>query len=108
MSRKARQKPYWEMTTQELAEATKEFDEEFVIDKCKPLSPEMRERWERAKRKVGRPKQGRGVQVVSVSVEKDLLARSDALARKMGVSRAALISRGLEAVLAKQRQAVNA
>jgi len=108
MRKKLARKPYWEMTTRELSEATKEFDEEFVVDKCKPLSPEMRERWERAKRKVGRPKQGRGVRVISVSVERDLLARSDALARKMGLSRAALISRGLKAVLAAQGQAVNA
>jgi hypothetical protein len=89
------------MTTRELAEATKEFDEEFVIDKCKPLSRKMRERWEHAKRKVGRPRQGRGVRVISVSVERGLLARSDALAKKMGVSRAALISRGLKAVLSE-------
>jgi len=107
MRQKTRQKPYWEMTTRELAEATKEFDEELVIDKCKPLSPEMRERWEHAKRKVGRPKQGRGARVISVSVERDLLARSDALARRIGISRAALISRGLKAVLAAQGQAVN-
>jgi cell envelope opacity-associated protein A len=104
MNQKIKQKPYWEMNTQELAEATKEFDEEFVIDKCKPLSPEMRARWERAKRKVGRPKQGRGAQVISVSVEKELLARSDALAREIGITRAALIARGLKAVLAAQGQ----
>lgn len=42
------------MTTRELAEATKEFDKPFVADTFAPLSPEMRERWERAKRKVGR------------------------------------------------------
>ncbi|HEY3323716.1 MAG TPA: hypothetical protein VGP72_24900 [Planctomycetota bacterium] len=97
-----KKKPYWEMTTAELAEATKEFDEEFVIDKCRPLSPEMRKRWEKAKRKVGRPREGRGVKVISVSVEKELLARSDALAKKIGITRAAMISRGLKAVLAIQ------
>ena len=107
MRSKPAQKPYWEMTTRELAEATKEFDKPFAADTFKPLSPEMRERWERAKRKVGRPKEGRGVRVISVSVEKTLLAQSDALARRIGVSRAALISRGLKAVLAAQGQAVN-
>jgi hypothetical protein len=96
------------MAAEELTEATKEFDEPFVAKTFKRLSPEMRERWERAKRKVGRPKQGRGVRVISVSVERGLLVRSDALAKKMGVSRAALISRGLKAVLAVQGQAVNA
>ena len=107
MKNKPVQKPYWEMTTAELSEATKEFDKPFVADTFKPLSPEMRARWERAKRKVGRPKQGRGVRIISVSVERGLLARSDALARKMGVSRAALISRGLKAVLASRGQAAS-
>ncbi|MCY3023036.1 MAG: hypothetical protein NTW87_29010 [Planctomycetota bacterium] len=54
MRKKRAHKPYWEMTTRELAEATKEFDKPFVADTFAPLSPEMRERWERAKRKVGR------------------------------------------------------
>jgi hypothetical protein len=35
MSRKKAAKPYWEMTTEELREATKEFDEEFVADKAR-------------------------------------------------------------------------
>ena len=98
---KSKKKPYWEMTTRELSEATKEFDKPFAAEKFRPLSPEMRERWERARRKAGRPKQGRGAQVISVSVEKDLLARSDALARKMGITRAALIARGLQVILSR-------
>jgi hypothetical protein len=102
MKPKSPNKPYWEMNTRELAEATKEFDKPFVAETFGPLSPEMRARWERAKRKAGRPRQGRGAQVISVSVEKELLARCDALARKMGLSRAALIARGLKAVLAVQ------
>jgi hypothetical protein len=90
------------MNTQELAEATAEFDEEFVIDKCTPLTPKMRAQWEAAKRKPARPKDGQAEQVVAVSLEKNLVARSDALARKMGISRADLITRGLKAVLAAQ------
>jgi metal-responsive CopG/Arc/MetJ family transcriptional regulator len=39
------------------------------------------------------------VKVVSVSVERKLLARSDALARNLGISRASLIELGLRAVL---------
>jgi hypothetical protein len=34
-----------------------------------------------------------------VSVERTLLARSDALARDLGITRAALVERGLRAVL---------
>jgi hypothetical protein len=74
--------------------------------KGKPLSPGMRARWREAKRKPGRPKQGRGAQVISVSIERDLLTRSDTLAKRMGLSRAALIARGLKAVLAAAGQSL--
>ncbi len=102
MTRKYAKRPYWEMNTEELAEATAEFDEEFVIDKFGLPSPEMQARWEQAKRKPGRPRNGRAMQVISVSLAKDLLARSDALAKKMGITRARLIARGLKAVLAAE------
>jgi len=91
---------FTEMNLEELREATAEFDEELAPDRFGPLTPEMARRWERAKRKPGRPMVGKGAKVISVSVEKDLLARSDALARKLKVRRAALIARGLRAVLA--------
>jgi hypothetical protein len=79
-----------------------EFDRELVADTFAPPPPAQRERWERAQRKPGRPRKGRGAQVVSVTVERDLLERSDALASKMGLSRAALVSRGLRAMLAAE------
>ena len=41
MKNKKPAKPYWEMTTAELSEATKQFDEEFVGDKARPMTPEM-------------------------------------------------------------------
>lgn len=94
-------KPYWEMTTDELAEATKQFDEEFVIDQSRPLTPAEHVKWERLKRATpGRPKVGEGVQVVSVSIEKQLLRSADRLAKRRKVSRASLIAEGLRALLA--------
>jgi hypothetical protein len=90
---------YERMTPGELREATKAFDEEMVVDKSRPLTAGERKAWETARRKPGRPRRGAGVKVISVSVERGLLARSDALARELGVSRAALIERGLRAVL---------
>ena len=99
MKRKTKQKTYWELTTEELAEATREFDREFIADTLKPMTPEMRARWEQLKRNPGRPKNGNGAQVISVSVERSLLAESDALARKMKLTRAALIARGLRTML---------
>lgn len=59
------------------------------------------------RRKPGRPRQGKGVRVISVSVERQLLTEADALAARLGITRAALISRGLKAVL-ESRQARSA
>jgi len=41
------------------------------------------------------------IEETSVSVERGLLTRSDALARSLGISRAALIERGLKHLLAE-------
>ncbi len=54
MNRKKNEKPYWEMTTEELREATKQFDEEFVFERSKPLTPEMKVLWEHVKAKIPR------------------------------------------------------
>src|SRR5262249_18197388 len=105
MSRKRPAKPYWEMTTEELREATKEFDEEFVADRAKPLTPEMRARWERARAKPPRAEDGKGEQTIAVRLEKALLDRCTALAKKKRISRDALIARGLRALLAAEGEA---
>lgn len=81
---------------------TSEFDQEFVVDSFKAPPPADKARWQRAKRKRGRPKEGKGAKVISVSVEKGLLARADRVAKKMGISRARLIARALRAVLAAE------
>ena len=88
-----------QMNAKELGQATKEFEREFVADSFGPPGPMARDQWRRAKRKRGRPRQGRGAKVISVSLERGLLSRCDALAKRLGVSRAALISRGLHEVL---------
>ena len=93
-------KPYWEMNKEELAAATAEYDTDFDDSQFKPLTPAQRAKWERLQRKPGRPKIGNGVKVISLSVEQSLLARADRLAKKLKISRAQLVRRGLEAVLA--------
>ena len=100
MKRKNKSKPFSEMNAQELAEATAKYDKEFIEDSFGPMPPEEREWFEQA-RKRGRPRRGHGAKVISVSVEKGLLARSDALAKKRKISRSALIEVGLWTVLAK-------
>ncbi len=87
----------------ELDKLVEDLDEEFVADKFRPLTPAERRLWERAKRrKPGRPVEGRGAQVISVSIERGLLEQSDRLAKKKRISRAKLIARGLRAVLAAE------
>ncbi len=94
-----KKKPYWEMTTDELADATKQFDEPFVADQSRPLTPAEREQWNRTKRKRGRPRVGQGFKRVSVSLEQGLLRRVTALARKRHISRSKLLAMVLEEAL---------
>ncbi len=102
MTPKRNAKPYWEMTAKELAEATKEFDVEFVADQAKRLTPAMRARWARAKAKRREGKNGAHDQVIAVRVEKQLLERCTDLARRKRIPRDLLISWGLRAVLAAE------
>ena len=90
---------YAALELRELQETTKELDREMIVAESRPLSASERAAWEKARRKPGRPRRGAGVRVVSVSIERGLLARADVLARALGVSRASLIERGLKAVL---------
>ena len=88
------QKTYWEMNTAELREATKEFDEEFVILKSKPLSPEMRARWEKARRK--KPSKPQPAAGLSVTIRSDLLSWLTAQAKKRKLSRSRFVAELLE------------
>ena len=88
---------------EELERLTADLDEEFVADKARPLSPEQRRWWQAVKRKLGRPKRGAGAKVISLSVERGLLAKSDRLAKKLHITRAALVDQALRAMLKAQR-----
>src|SRR5690349_15066859 len=96
-----KRKPYWEITAGELAKATQQFDEPFVIDQSRPLTPAEREQWSQAKRRRGRPRVGQGVKRISVSLEKGLLKRITALAKKLRVSRSKLVAQVLEEALVR-------
>ena len=95
---KPKHKPYAQMTTEELAAATADLDREHVGTPGRPLNRREREEHRRA-RKMGRPKIGQGVKVISLSVEQGLLKRADALAKRRKISRAELVSQALRAVL---------
>ena len=102
VTRKTRSKPVTQMTAQELADATAEFGEEFVIESFSRPTPAQRARLQQARKKPGRPKVGKGVRVISVSIEQGLLEETDRLAKRLKVRRTKLISRGLRAVLDRE------
>lgn len=77
-----------------------EFDRELVIESFGKPSAAAQANWERALAKPGRPRRGSGATVISVSVERQLLARADLTAKSLGISRSELIARGLRAALA--------
>ena len=90
------------MTLRQLRIATEEFDRELVADEFRSPTAQERAVIEKARRRPGRPRRGAGVKVISVSVERRLLAQSDALAENLGITRASLVERGLRAVLAAE------
>ena len=95
-------KRYQKMNLRQLQDATKEFDEPFVIDRSRPLTPEERQRWRRVRRKRGRPKTGEGYRRISVSIEGGLLKKVTTLAKKRRVSRSQLFAQVLAEALAQE------
>ena len=77
-----------------------EFDREMVIESFSEPPAAERAKWQQAVGKRGRPRQGSGAKVISVSVEQSLLQRADLIARRLGITRSELIARGLRAALA--------
>jgi hypothetical protein len=90
---------YGRMDAAELDEEVAKFDQELIADTARPLSAQDRVRDRKAKRKRGRPKVGNGSRRVLITIEASLLERSDAYADQHGLTRSALIARGLEAML---------
>jgi ribosomal protein L29 len=106
MRRKSADKPFWEMTTDELRDATKEFDEEFVAEKAKPFTPQMQARWNQARRNLARAENGLAQETIAVRMEKALLDRCTALAKTKRICRDALIARGIKALLAAEGEKI--
>ena len=91
MRKKSMVRKYVRMTAEELGSETAEFDKEMVVTKSRPFTAEERAWWNRVRRRPGRARRGRGTSVISVSLEQELLARSETLAKNLGISRALLI-----------------
>ena len=91
---------YGRMTARQLDREVAKFDREFIADESRPLTRRQLAE-ERAARRRGRPRIGLGSQKVMITLERRLLRETDQCAKKLGVSRAALIARALKSVLKK-------
>ena len=95
-----KRKPLWERKTTELVEATAPFDKEFAADAPRPMTSAERKRWNRVKRKPGRPREGKGFQCISVSIEKGLLKQVTKVAKQRHISRSKLLAEAVQEILA--------
>jgi len=100
-------KPYAQMNTAELAAATAEYDKPWTGPGLpgKPLTEAQRTRHRQAAKRAtaGRPKIGRGAQIVPVSIERGLLTQVDAFAHRHQLKRSQMVTEGLR--LFMQRRA---
>lgn len=97
-------KSFLEMTDEEKRDATRVFDEEFIIDTFRELTPQERAEWEKLQRtlKLSNPKLS--YQSVKVRLPLSLVKEIDALAKKRKVSRSKMILLGLGVFLARERE----
>ncbi len=71
-----------------------EFDKEFV--EGKPLTPRMRERWNRIQKELRLSRPRKGDERVIITVKVALLKEADAYAKKTGMSLSQLVGEGLK------------
>ena len=98
-----KRKRYSEMTSAQLREATREFDREYMGPGLpgKPLTVADRAVHRKAR---GRPMIGKGAKIVPVSIERGLLTRADAFARRHKLKRSEMVAQGLRLVMASPYQ----
>ena len=89
-----------EMSAAELIEATREFDEPFVFERGRPMTPGEKIAESRLRR--ARRKGTKRAKKISISLEDDVLKKADALARKKGINRSELISNFVTAQLRRR------
>src|SRR5947209_8731931 len=75
------------------------FEREFVGIPGKPLTPAQKALHRRAARRAGRPKIGKGAERFTITLERELAKKADALAKRQRMSRSELIADGLRHLL---------
>jgi hypothetical protein len=98
MVKNLKSKSYARMNLSQLRQATREFDREFVP--TRPLT--VRDNAKHRQAQVGRPKIGKGSQVVPISIERGLLEKADAFARRHNLRRSQMVAEGLRLLLQRR------
>ena len=94
---KPQNKPYWEMTADELAEATKEFDRPLPASRYKPATKAERARFERALRAGSQIRR-----LDELGLDLKLLSEAAAYAKRKKIPLSEVLERGLRRELAVQ------
>jgi hypothetical protein len=74
--------------------------EKVTFENTRPLTADSRRALARAAKKGGRPRIGAGAKRINVTVEQTLLNKTDAYARRHGLTRAAVVAKGLRKIVA--------
>jgi hypothetical protein len=99
---KRKLKPYQQMTTAELAEATRQYDKPGTIDRTRPMTRAERAKERKARHAGGRPRIGRGAERINITIERNLLAQTDAMARQKKIGRSEMIALGLKLLIRRK------
>ena len=84
------------MSPQEKERVYRSVDREIPLSETRPLTREERKVWERFRKRIGRPKVGKGAKVVAVSVERERLEQINSFIKQRGLGRSELFLRGVE------------
>ena len=74
--------------------------EKVTYRNTRPLTAQFRRALARAANRGGRPRIGAGARRINITVERTLLNKADAYARKHRLSRAAVVAEGLKRIVA--------
>ncbi|MFI5381750.1 MAG: hypothetical protein ACHRHE_20830 [Tepidisphaerales bacterium] len=100
MKQRTKQKPWTQMTAEELAEATRQFDKPLPPSAMRPLSPKQRQVWARAKQAGFKSVYVGKKETVVLEIDAMWLKQLDQFAAQHGMTRQELIERGLRGAMA--------
>ncbi|HEV8293127.1 MAG TPA: hypothetical protein VGP94_14425 [Tepidisphaeraceae bacterium] len=90
------------MTDAQKTAFARQYDREIPLSETRPLTAAEQRLFRRImNRGRGRPRIGKGASRINITIEKNLLSRVNAFAKKTKISRARMIAQGLELMMKK-------